>query len=259
MFIVFSDLDGTLLDHNTYSYEAALHGLSLLREHGSMLILASSKTFEEMKPIHTELRLTGPFIFENGGGIAEPSAHGEFTSFLLGDTVDELARRLHDISPVIEGRLRPITAMESEEIAGLTGLSHEDSRLAAKRQASLPFIIEGSDDDNILSRINTMLNPMGITATRGGRFFHLSSTGIDKGNAVRFILKKLKLDEQEDIITVGLGDSENDIPLLKTVDRPFVIRKHDRSIMNCGLDAAVETDAAGPGGFTEAIRSLWNH
>ena len=47
-FVVFSDLDGTLLDHSTYSWKAAAPALAALRDRGIPLILASSKTSAEI-------------------------------------------------------------------------------------------------------------------------------------------------------------------------------------------------------------------
>ncbi|MFH1490792.1 MAG: HAD-IIB family hydrolase, partial [Pseudomonadota bacterium] len=70
--MIFTDLDGTLLDHETYEWkeaEPALNRCKLLR---IPLILVSSKTRAEINVIRNELGLTAPFISENGGGIFFP-------------------------------------------------------------------------------------------------------------------------------------------------------------------------------------------
>ncbi|MCP4726565.1 MAG: HAD hydrolase family protein, partial [bacterium] len=90
---VFSDLDGTILDFNTYSYDEAREGMNLLKERGIPLIPVSSKTLIEMKGLHRELQLSFPFVFENGGGIAFPE-EGEnsedYKTLLLGESTDVL-------------------------------------------------------------------------------------------------------------------------------------------------------------------------
>ena len=48
-YIVFTDLDGTLIDHNTYSYESAIISLNLLKEHNIPLIFCTSKTRTEIE------------------------------------------------------------------------------------------------------------------------------------------------------------------------------------------------------------------
>jgi len=69
MLLIFSDLDATLLDHNTYSFQEALPALQLIRKRKIPLILSSSKTYNEMMVIRKELNNHDPFIYENGSGI----------------------------------------------------------------------------------------------------------------------------------------------------------------------------------------------
>lgn len=69
-FIVFTDLDGTLLDHDTYSYQPAQEALEKLRATNTPLILASSKTASELIPLRSELGFSHcPAIVENGAGL----------------------------------------------------------------------------------------------------------------------------------------------------------------------------------------------
>lgn len=42
--IIFTDLDGTLLDHNSYDFSEALEMLSYIKNHNIPLILTTSKT-----------------------------------------------------------------------------------------------------------------------------------------------------------------------------------------------------------------------
>ena len=68
-YLIFSDLDGTLLDHNNYTFDQALPALNWIKKKNIPLILASSKTYEEMLHLQSELMIDHPFIFENGSGI----------------------------------------------------------------------------------------------------------------------------------------------------------------------------------------------
>lgn len=49
--VVFSDLDGALLDHETYEFDAARPALDRLRRDGVPLVLCTSKTRAEVEPI----------------------------------------------------------------------------------------------------------------------------------------------------------------------------------------------------------------
>jgi mannosyl-3-phosphoglycerate phosphatase len=70
--LIFTDLDGTLLDHDTYDFSPALPALAALRAAQVPLILCSSKTFAEMKYWGEVLDLHHPFISENGGALVVP-------------------------------------------------------------------------------------------------------------------------------------------------------------------------------------------
>ena len=75
--IVFSDLDGTLLDHGNYSHSAAAPALARLRHLEVPLILASSKTAAEIVPLRDELGFSDcEAIVENGSVSRRRSTSG---------------------------------------------------------------------------------------------------------------------------------------------------------------------------------------
>src|SRR6478736_2987735 len=76
--IVYTDLDCSLLDGTTYSYEAAIPALTALREQGIPLVLVSSKTRAEMEPLRQRLDLRDPFTVENGGAVSVPQGLFDF-------------------------------------------------------------------------------------------------------------------------------------------------------------------------------------
>jgi len=76
--IIFTDLDGTLLDNSSYSFEAALPALQLIKEKNIPLIICSSKTRKEIEHYRKKLYNLHPFISENGGGIFIPKGYFNF-------------------------------------------------------------------------------------------------------------------------------------------------------------------------------------
>ncbi len=263
-FIIFTDLDGTLLDHHSYSYDEARPGLQLIRDHKAPLVMVSSKTFDEMILLHGELRLSGPFIFENGGGIAWKSEATDGPDPFRLEINGKTARELEELFPVAEDILNfrgiPLSAMSPEEVAENTGLPLERARLARKRRASLPFLIkeESPLQEIDLDKACTLLKKYNLSITRGGRFYHLITLGASKGSAIKMVLDHYtEISHAEPITSVGIGDSENDLSMLKSVGRPFLVRRHDGTHLHSDLPGIVYTDNAGPAGFTEAISSLW--
>ena len=260
MKIVFSDLDGTILDFTTYSYDDSLEGVDILKSNRVPLVLVSNKTFPEMKEIHMELDLHHPFIFENGGGIAYPennTAGDTYQIEYLGERVDVLKEKFNILKNVAGVPVKSIYDMDINEIAGVTGLSLSRVGLLIKRATSIPFLPSSSTDKIDMNKTNSVLEKHGVLITRGGRFYHLVSSGVDKGSAVRKVSEYIKRTSGADkILTVGIGDSESDLSMLKAVDIPFLIRKPDGSTIHADFEVIV-TRHIGPGGFTEAVKSIF--
>ncbi len=247
--VVFTDLDGTLLDHETYSYSPAEPALALLKREGVPLVLASSKTAAEIAPLHATLNLgSAPAIVENGAGVFEP-----------GDEMmppDHAYRRIRstlaELPPDPARNFRGFGDMGPEEVAAATGLSRRDAALACKRCFSEPGLWTGTEAD--LRRFLDLLDDRGIVARRGGRFLTLSF-GRTKADAMREVAERLGA-----TVTIALGDAPNDAEMLLAADYGIVVR-NDHAPEMPPLTAKVagrirHTEQPGPEGWNAAIVDL---
>lgn len=227
--LIFSDLDGTLLDHHTYSCQGAEQSLGRIHELGIPLILTSSKTASEILALQATLGLREAFIPENGGGIFVPDNHpladrvpmqrwGDGFGIRFGCSYTEIRRVFESIRD--DYGLRGFGDMSVDQISAATGLPHEQACLAAQRDFSEPFLFLG---DVKLDALRARVWQHGMTVTRGGRFHHLMSANQDKGKAVSEVTRLYRTIGFEDVVTIGLGDAENDLPFLKIVDIPILI------------------------------------
>lgn len=255
MLLVFSDLDGTILDERTYSFEQSLPGIALLRERGIPLVLASSKTFDEMTVYHREFALAAPFIFENGGGVAWPDGDG-FRTDILGMDAASLAAALPLIESSLRRKVLSIVGMNAEEVARRTGLSAKQAEKAQMRRASLPFVVEGEGvSAGELDTVNGMLAMRACAVVRGKRFFHLISPGADKGAAAALIAATFRHAAPDGrIVTWAVGDSYNDVSLFAAVDRAVYVGD-DGGLVD-GMGHVVRSARPGPEGFFEAARII---
>ena len=73
--LIFSDLDGSLLDHYTYSFEPAKACLGMLETVNIPVVLVSSKTRKEIEALREVLGNTHPFIVEKGAAVFVPQAY----------------------------------------------------------------------------------------------------------------------------------------------------------------------------------------
>ncbi|MFQ5964538.1 MAG: HAD-IIB family hydrolase [Candidatus Scalinduaceae bacterium] len=266
--IIFTDLDGTLLDHRTYSYSEAEEALKLVKERKVPLILCSSKTRDEIEVYRKKLSNSEPFISENGGAIFIPQRYmdlkfefdkveNDYLIIEMGSEYKTLVDALEKIKIKSGIKIKSINEFDVDEIMRLTGLNKEEALLAVKRKYSLPFIINGRESefkcikDEILSK--------GLNYTEGAIFIHLMGAN-DKGKAVKILTDIFKRNLPETkIITAGIGDSLNDLPMLEVVDRAFLVKKESGNYEErIKVENLVYADGIGPVGWNKAVLNLLN-
>ncbi|MGH7849106.1 MAG: HAD-IIB family hydrolase [Thermodesulfobacteriota bacterium] len=257
-FLIFTDLDGTLLDHDTYSFDRALPALRLLEKENIPLVINTSKSRAEIERCRSLLGNRHPFVSENGGGIFIPDgcfsrkfrydrASGGYLVIEPGTPREELRDVLKSVADETGIRLKGLSDMSLSEIMEATGLDEESARLATERGYSEPFLIYGDE-----AAVGRKIAEKGYSHTRGSRFHHILGEN-DKGKAVR-ILSGIYRIESPSIVTVGVGDSPNDLPMLKEVDFPMLVRKKGGIYdSGCRLENLTLADGEGPAGFNSAI------
>lgn len=267
--IVFTDLDATLLDVHTYSWQPAVPALNALKMAHAVIVLVSSKTLAEMEPLYDELGLVGPFVVENGGGIVvkdgdEIAAHlrrelpsadvmrwGDRLVMSLGTEYTQLVEDLAEISSEIGMELVGFSDMSAEKIAELTGLNPAEAEKARMRLFDEPFVVPEATLSGE-TKILRAAEARGLTAVRGGRFFHLIGHA-GKGKAVALLIDAFR-SLYGKVHTVGLGDSPNDYPFLELVDTPVLVGGAGcMSDLTEAPASALRTEASGPEGWNEAI------
>lgn len=257
--IIITDLDGTLLD-TTYSYLPALPALNDIRARNIPLIFCSSKTRAEIEALRRELGNHHPFVTENGGGIfipqeyfsamADTEIHCGYRLIRIGTPYGEIRRNFVRLRDELGANVRGFADMTDEEVAELTGLTVPEAKLARERDFDEPFVFDGAPDERFLRAIEAAK----LNWTEG-RLFHIMGRH-DKGRAV-CLLKSLYEKSLGDVVSIGLGDSLNDLPMLQAVDRPVLVRhedgSHDPRIVIPNL---VKTHLSGPAGWNDAVRRL---
>ena len=263
--LIFTDLDGTLLDHHTYSFEPALPAIKVLKEKNIPLIICTSKTRAEIEKWRLELDNDHPFISENGGAVFIPKGYfshkfcfeREKDNYLvieLGTPYSQLREILDRIRHALQLEIKGFGDLSFEEVGRLCGFSPEEARLAKKREYDEPFLL---DEESAIQKVREMAGLSNLQITRGGRFFHLTGEN-DKGEALR-LLAEIYREKTERVETIALGDSLNDMAMLRAADHPVLVQKPDRN-----YDPEVKVPSLrfapgiGPSGWREAVLELLN-
>ncbi len=230
--VIFTDLDGTLLDQETCSFEAAQTALRLIRSEGIPLILCSSKTRSEIERYRRRLENTHPFISENGGAIFIPKGYfsfpfpygkelNQYVVLELGTSYPAILDALESIRREIGVKITGFSDLTEEELSALTGMGLDEARYAKQREYDEAFMVEGGKEE--IERVKKKIQEKGMNYTWGGRFHHILGKN-DKGKAVR-ILKALYENEYFSVLTIGIGDSLNDLPMLLAVEKPVFLQR----------------------------------
>ena len=260
--LVFTDLDGTLLDHNDYSFDAAKEGLSLLKSNSVPIIIATSKTFSEVLLLQKELQIKEPFIVENGAGIFIPSEcvlakeipfKEEWIKISKACSYIEL--RLFFIDMKRDFPIRGFGDMSPEEVMELTGLSALGAINAMKRDFSEPFLIE---DASLVPQLKDEANKEGLDIVQGGRFYHLVSLRQDKANAMLALAHMYEEYHNEKQTKIALGDSANDFTMLQNADIGVLVALHDGSFSAKALEGIIYAKESGPRGWNSSILEIFH-
>lgn len=259
--VVFTDLDGTLIDHHTYSAEQALDAIRSLQSRGWPLVFCSSKTFAEQVELQGHLGITAPFIVENGSAVIVPKdyfkvlpegyrvlehhlmyplAHADAAALRA-----ELARFQH---------IHGFSSVSDAALADITGLSGE--ALSRARDRWFTETLVTPLDDAQASALAAEIGKKSWALSKGGRFYTVLSDKADKGRAMRWLAKVFSANLPAAPLLAAVGDSPNDFPMLAEADFPFLVQKHDGSWAGLELPGLQKIDAVGPKGFSQAVRKM---
>jgi mannosyl-3-phosphoglycerate phosphatase len=268
-FIIFTDLDGTLLDERDYRWTAARPALRALARARWPLVIVTSKTHAEVEPILLALGRREPFAVENGGAVYIPNGYlpfipegatrerGGWYKVILGTARSRLVKTLSIAAHQANVPIRGFSQMTAREVAERTGLPLDDARRALRRQYDEPFVIL-SETARAWSRLRNQIERQGFGTTRGSRFFHITGKS-DKGVAVARLIGWLRRALGPNWRTVGLGDCPNDIPLLSAVDQPILVarpgHRYDAETLGA-VPRAQRAGGVGPAGWNRAVLLL---
>ncbi|MEM8894151.1 MAG: HAD-IIB family hydrolase [Bacteroidota bacterium] len=257
--LLFTDLDGTLLELDSYSPELSIPAIRKLQQHQIPVIFCSSKTKAEQLELRAELGIKDPFIVENGSAIFIP--HGYFNEVLVDHVVKEdyvvveLGKSADDIlSTIQEYRSKfPLDLMGYEdlslpEIMEITGLDQDGAREASTRDYSETFI-KGNFEDVDFHHFCLAMDLRGMACVRGSKYVTIMGKYADKGKAVKILSELFAVNWKSKVSTAAVGDSGNDQPMLEAVDQPFLVKKPSNQWHEMEVNSLQQVDGVGPIGW----------
>lgn len=260
--IIFTDLDGSLLNHDDYSFEDARPALERIKENGIPLVITTSKTRVEVEEIQRELGIEDPFIVENGAAIFFPlgyhvpdTSQGEirppYALIKIGRPYKEIRGFIEKTRPAFG--IQGFGDLTAYQVGQLAGMSPEKAALAREREFTEPFLLPNAAD---LQSLQDLALREGMKVLKGGRFYHLVGMHQDKGEAVKIVKTLLSENHRIPVKTIGVGDSLNDLPVLEEVDIPVLIPRPDGTYEEMNLPNLRRAIFPGSKGWQQSIERV---
>jgi len=263
LLLVFTDLDGSLLDHRTYSYLDAMPQLHALEHRRIPIIFATSKTRVETEGLRRELGNDHPFMVENGAAVFIPR------DYFSGKPAQTVERDGYWVREFTHGREQWLSLLDElqpefgdefdhfhragvEGIVRMTGLSPERAAEADRREYSEPVQWLGSETRRRL--FVGRLAEAGATVLEGGRFLSVSGD-CDKGRALEWLRDAYRhFHGGLPCHDLAAGDSGNDTAMLEVAETALVIRSpvHDPPPLR-RLQGVIYSRDFGPAGWAEGV------
>ncbi|MEI6865196.1 HAD-IIB family hydrolase [Flavicella sp.] len=257
--IVFTDLDGTFLNHNDYSFVEASEALEQILNKEIPLVFTTSKTKIEVEQLQEKVEIKEPFIVENGAALFIPKNYKDFDFSFLAEFEQYYILQLGvSYSQVLnfynrykkEFKMLGFSDMSIEKVMELTGLSKENAKASKQRNFTEPFVLE---NNSCLENLEKLAVKHHLKITKGGRFYHLIGEQQDKGKAVKKCISLFENMYNEKINSIGLGDGQNDVPMLNSVDIPIAIQNNEGKYVSISKSKLQKSSFKGAKGWNEML------
>lgn len=279
MLVIFSDLDGTLLDYDGSSWQRAGGAVQHVRERRIPLVFTSSKTLQEQMAYQHEMDLNEPMIVESGGAIVVPRGYlpddvveawaqeettgegSELTSvgrrWIVGlaRSHDQVIRAVTEVREETGIPVRGITEMPLAQVLARSGLTEAMAMRARSREYSELVHLEG--DRGAWNEVRRVFEERGFGLHGNGPFATVVDLATDKGRGVRLMTELLRRSgEGRGLETVALGDGRSDVPMFEAVDRAFLVERAGGGWIEVDLPNVEKVTGVGPHGWEPVVRKL---
>ena len=251
--LIFSDLDGTILDKENFSFKEIKPFIKELLIENVHLIPNSSKTKDEIINFNKDLSEKLPYIVENGAAIYD--LHLINSSFpekiILSREKDEILNIFNEKVPdKYRSKFRFIDNFDIKTKIEILGLKKDNIKLAMNREFSVPLLFKGKKKEK--DEVFKIIENLGLSLQEGGRIINLCDN-VSKSSAMKKVVKIFKKIIKNKLITIAVGDNYNDLEMLKNSDLPCLVFNDNFTQEKLSIDNCLVSKKSAPGGWKEIV------
>jgi len=274
--MISTDLDGTLLDHHDYTWQAAKPAIRALKARNIHLLFNTSKTLDEVVALQKAIGLCEPIIVENGSALYIPNSllgkksnmqnlidnggsveNENYQYKLFGLDREIILKHAHELRDQYGYDFLGFSDCPIDVIATMTGLDIDSAKRAANKKFSEPIV--WNDSEAALEEFSMQLHRKGIKILKGGRFFHLQGN-TNKAKPLLWMKQHaaevIRSGETKGFKLVCLGDNQNDVDMLNVADIAICVKSPVSPFPNIENQNALYTQQYGPVGWNQALLSI---
>ena len=251
--LIFTDLDGSLLDRDTFKFDEIKDYLNQLLSKGIIIIPNTSKTEKEILKFSTELGSSLPYISENGSAINGLDLLNSNLpkELILGREKENLIKIFEKSVPAdLQNKCKWLSEMDKKKQSLIFGLEDENLKIALERKYSIPFIFEGTKSEK--KKLSTIVKKKGLALQEGGRVINLTDK-VNKAKALQIFVRFFKKNNKN-VKTIAVGDNFNDLDMLKMCDFPCLVFNDKFTLDEIPINNLITTNKPSPEGWADVIK-----
>ena len=251
--LIFTDLDGSLLDRDTFKFDEIKDYLKKLLSNGIFIIPNTSKTEKEILEFNNELGSNLPYISENGAAINGLDLLNSNLpkELILSRDKNNLINIFKKTVPEnLQNKCKWLSEMNKKKQSLIFGLEDEKLKMALDRKYTIPFIFEGNKNEK--NRLFKIVKNNGLALQEGGRVINLTDK-INKAKALQVFVRFFKKNNKE-VKTIAVGDNYNDLDMLKTSDFPCLVFNDKFTLDEIPIKNLIITNKPSPLGWADVIK-----
>jgi mannosyl-3-phosphoglycerate phosphatase family protein len=249
--LLITDIDGTVLDSDSYRLGPSRSAIRALQTDGIPVVFCSTRSRAEQEALRADLGISDPYVVENGAAVIMPAgslgnADDEVAGFGL--SFSEVRHHLMEAARRSGVDLCGYADLTVDEVAARTGLDPVDAARAQRREYSETAWVKASPAQT--AGFRRAAEGLGLRMVAGRHGFTFSGSH-DKGTGVRYLL-----DRYPPVATYAVGDAVNDLPMFEAVGKAFQVQRPDGTWAEPVPAKVTRVPAPGPDGFAMAVKAI---
>ena len=253
--IIFTDLDGSLLSKDTFKFDEIEDYFRELVSKDIKIIPNTSKTEAELLDFNYLYKLNLSFITENGSSIHGLNLiHSNLPEKVsLSRSAEQVYEIYNENIPShLKDKITFILKLNFKEQQEIFGLPMDKIKLALKRDYSLPIQFNGNEIEK--NEFIKIMNNAGLTVQTGGRIMNICDN-VNKSKAMLKTLELINKEIDDEVITIGVGDNQNDVDMLRQSNYACLVKNEDFDSSLINIDNLIKSSEPSPNGWADVIKT----